>query len=168
MQLVHSDTSIELADVVEEPATQIRLPRQLDINGQTYRLLGFGPRSVTFLSIKVYVVGLYVPANLQIDHQTPPVSLAQTVPALLYIAPTRGTGAAHLRDGFVRSLTAYMKQLPVEGMSPEIVADQQQHMLTDIDAFKALFPKANIAKGAVLLLEQTTKGLRLTFDGNQS
>ena len=160
---------------------------------QEYQLIGLGIRTVSFLSIQVYVVGMYIAvsdiATLQerlIRTQDPvattlvPGEKGKLREALLdavksediwnevlkdgkirtvfRIAPTRNTDFSHLKDGFLRQLTA---------KSQHFAANRNDQSFSDeafgqsVDQFKALFssaPRKTLPKGEVLLLSRDAKG----------
>jgi hypothetical protein len=168
-----------------------------------YQLLGLGIRTVSFLGIQVYVVGLYVAspdiARLQerlirtIDPVattlvpgekdklrqvlTDPVKGEEVWNALLKdagirtafrIVPTRNTDFMHMRDGFVRGVTA-------RAGSPLIVQDEgfdpQGTFGRSLNEFKAVFGGGSRKKlpfGQTLLLERGAEGaLRVVFEDQQ-
>ncbi|ORZ34046.1 chalcone-flavanone isomerase-domain-containing protein [Catenaria anguillulae PL171] len=161
-------------DTVVDPATGASLPRVLSVPASgnaasfDFQLVGYGARQVTFLSINVYSVGIYVPkghfakfasnctsssdCNLE-------ASLAQTTtPLAIYLVPARNSSAAHLRDGFVRTfMTAIAKA------GPE--ADREK-MLDDVNKFKAVFPTAAVEKGhKFVFVYLPARGLRIMHQG---
>lgn len=70
--------------------------------------------------------------------------------------PTRNTDLAHLRDGFVRAISARQKlALKTMALGPE----QSDAVSESITTFKNFFPNSSVAKGQELLLVRT-------FDGN--
>ncbi|PWW75026.1 chalcone isomerase [Tuber magnatum] len=121
-------------------------PKHLRIEDKEYTLIGLGIRTVSFLGIQVYVVGLYVSTSdlptlstHLLQHAAPSVATSTTVSerdslrtlllspehneriftallqnshvsTALRIVPTRNTGFSHLRDGWVRSITARAKR----------------------------------------------------------
>ncbi|KAI9178956.1 hypothetical protein H9P43_005618 [Blastocladiella emersonii ATCC 22665] len=145
---------------VVDPSTSASLPTKLTLpSGASYRLVGLGARQVTFLSINVYTVGIYVPdtpagRSAGAEAREDPASLL-TSPAtasdlVLYLTPARNTSAAHLRDGFVRAL--------MDAVHREQDETVRAAMLDDVNAFKAAFPKANVEKGQVFLFRRTGAG----------
>jgi len=160
---------------------------------QDYQLIGLGIRTVSFLSIQVYVVGMYIAvpdiATLQerlIRTQDPvattlvPGEKGKLREALLdavksediwnevlkdgnirtvfRIAPTRNTDFSHLKDGFLRQITA---------KSQHFAANRNDQSFSDeafgqsVDQFKVLFssaPRKTLPKGEVLLLSRDAKG----------
>jgi hypothetical protein len=203
--------------------TTIRLPAASEINnkqtgdelstsdGDEYQLLGLGIRTVSFLSIQVYVVGLYVAkaditelqrrlihtavhpptsdvtavSGVGVDAATslvPPER--QQLKALLLdadrgdaawtallkepgirtafrIVPTRNTDFMHLRDGWVRGITARAQQkkaLPGTAAAGEF---QDAEFGTAMNDFKAVFgggQRKNVPKGQTLVLLRGAQG----------
>jgi hypothetical protein len=73
--------------------------------------------------------------------------------------PTRPTGAAHLRDGFTRSLLQLMRE-----QAKDLSEDDERHILEAIQDFKAKFPKAKVNKGDEFIFTRTAKGsLQIEF-----
>lgn len=171
--------------------------------GEEYQLLGLGIRTVSFLSIQVYVVGLYVAKNDITELQTrlirtaihPPTdseapitgagadAATSLVPperqqlkellldaergdaawsAILKddgirtafrIVPTRNTDFMHLRDGWVRGITARAKAKAGE------FADEA--FGTSMNDFKAVFGAGkgkSVPKGQTLVLMRDQRG----------
>ncbi|OKO93812.1 Altered inheritance of mitochondria protein 18, mitochondrial [Penicillium subrubescens] len=203
--------------------TTIRLPAASEIDnkqtgdelstsdGDEYQLLGLGIRTVSFLSIQVYVVGLYVaksditelqrrlintaihpPTNditavsgVGVDAATSlvPPERQQLKDLLLdaergdaawtalikdngirtafRIVPTRNTDFMHLRDGWVRGITARAQQkkpLPGAAAPGEF---QDAEFGTAMNDFKAVFgggQRKNVPKGQTLVLLRGAQG----------
>lgn len=152
---------------------------------EEYHLLGLGIRTVSFLSIQVYVVGLYVAHNDLSKLQEAMVRAAASpgattlvegekdalkhtltdsigsekiwgeilsqngIKSVLRIVPTRSTDFGHLRDGWVRGITARSKgaDFADEGFK------------TAVGDFKALFGGRKLAKGKSLLLGRGSNGI---------
>jgi hypothetical protein len=147
-----------------------------------YQLLGLGIRTVSFLRIQVYVAGLYVatedlPALLgTLGTQSPPNTPPHALRALLLdadksdevwsrvlkaggfrtlwrIVPTRSTDFMHLRDGWVRGITARSRAAagPDEFDGEEFRAA--------VGRFKALFAaRKTLPRGRTLLLMRDERG----------
>jgi hypothetical protein len=171
--------------------------------GEEYQLLGLGIRTVSFLSVQVYVVGLYVAKNditeLQSrllrtaihppnDSEAPITGTGANVATSLVpperqqlkellldaersdaawsailkddgirtafrIVPTRNTDFMHLRDGWVRSITARAKAKAGE------FADEA--FGTSMNDFKAVFGAGkgkSVPKGQTLVLMRDQRG----------
>ena len=164
---------------------------------EEYQLIGLGIRTVSILSIQVYVVGMYIAVSdiavLQqrlINAVVPPSeSVATTlVPGekdqlrqllldpdrgeeiwneilkdgqlrtAFRIVPTRNTDFMHLRDGFVRGITA---------RSAHFASDKNDHSFQDesfgvaVNNFKSAFggsARRKLPKGEILLLVRDGKG----------
>ena len=183
-------------------------------DGEEYQLLGLGIRSVSFLSIQVYVVGLYVAKSDITELQQrlvrtaihPPVAASDDAAAVsgvgaesatslvpperqqlkellmdpehgdaawttilkengirtaFRIVPTRNTDFMHLRDGWVRGITARAKaSKPVPGYT-EPAEFQDVAFGTAMNDFKAVFgggQRKNVPKGQTLLLLRDSHG----------
>ncbi|KAF3393982.1 Altered inheritance of mitochondria protein 18 [Penicillium rolfsii] len=203
--------------------TTIRLPAASEIDnkqtgdelstsdGDEYQLLGLGIRTVSFLSIQVYVVGLYVAKsditelqrrliNTAIHPPTNDVTAVSGVGAdaatslvpperqqlkdllldaergdaawtalikdngirtAFRIVPTRNTDFMHLRDGWVRGITARAQQkkpLPGAAAPGEF---QDAEFGTAMNDFKAVFgggQRKNVPKGQTLVLLRGAQG----------
>ncbi|MCJ1315696.1 Altered inheritance of mitochondria protein 18 mitochondrial [Xylographa vitiligo] len=157
---------------------------------EPYRLVGLGIRTVSFLSIQVYVVGLYIAsadvATLQarLVRAAASTEAASTLVAgekealrhalldpvrseevwdgvlkeggirsVLRIVPTRNTDFAHLRDGWVRGITA-RSQRPAGGERFE-----DEGFGEAVGRFKGLFGRGGVPKGKALLLERRGDGV---------
>jgi hypothetical protein len=165
---------------------------------EEYTLLGLGIRTVSFLSIQVYVVGLYIQtsslASLQANliRSVNPIASAlipgekeQLKQSLLdgeesqkmwnslltdkashlnmavRVVPTRSTDFGHLRDGWVRGITAKTQALSAAG-STEFNDDSFGAAMKE---FKALLGgKGKAPKDSVVLLQRDASGaLTLLF-----
>lgn len=151
---------------------------------EEYQLIGLGIRTVSFLRIQVYVVGLYVArsdlsklqAGMVRAIATPGATtlvegekdtLKQTllegtgsgkvwseilkhesIKSALRIVPTRGTDFGHLRDGWVRGITARSK-------APEF---DNEAFKTAVGEFKKIFGGRKLGKGKALLLGRGSDG----------
>ncbi|KAJ5364225.1 uncharacterized protein N7496_009938 [Penicillium cataractarum] len=202
--------------------TTIRLPAASEIDnkqsgdelstsgGDEYQLLGLGIRTVSFLSIQVYVVGLYVAksditelqrrlihtavhpptddttaiSGVGVDAATSlvPPERQQLKELLLdadrgdaawtalikedgirtafRIVPTRNTDFMHLRDGWVRGITARAQQ---KKALPGTAAGEFQdaEFGTAMNDFKAVFgggQRKNVPKGQTLVLLRGAQG----------
>lgn len=155
-----------------------------------YQLVGLGIRTVSFLRVQVYVVGLYIHkddiAALQAGLVRAMDPVATTLVAgekdrlrerlldpeegaalwdgllrcaglrtALRIVPTRNTDFAHLRDGWVRGITAKTREAAQKG-NVEYEEDEFGAAMQD---FKALLGgKGKAPKGSCLLLTRDEKG----------
>jgi len=163
-----------------------------------YQLLGLGIRTVSFLGIQVYVVGMYIAtddiASFQehlIRRIAPQAStlvagekeelkkvlydaergeevwsavLKETgARTLLRIVPTRNTDFHHLRDAWVRQITA-RAQLP--GYKGEY---SDESFGVSMNQFKALFNRGSVPKQKELLLSRDRKGkLAVWYDDGKN
>ncbi|KAI9679873.1 MAG: Altered inheritance of mitochondria protein 18 mitochondrial [Caeruleum heppii] len=157
-----------------------------------YQLMGLGIRTVSFLGIQVYVVGLYVAtqdvADLQqaLVRKIDPIAttLIKTekdrlrdlllepeqgeaiwadiikntgVRTAIRIVPTRNTDFQHLRDGWVRGVTARTQKASRAG-DQEFEDDRFGQAMQD---FKGIFSggsRKNVPKGKTLILMRGSKG----------
>lgn len=160
---------------------------------QEYCLVGLGIRTVSFLGIQVYVVGLYVALSdidtLQERLIRTQDSVATTlvrnekdklktallsadeseeiwnavlkdgaIRSVFRIVPTRNTDFAHLKDGFLRQLTAKTQHFAAHKNDQSFSDESFGASMND---FKALFnasPRKQLPKGEVLLLTRDVKG----------
>ncbi|KAI9223225.1 chalcone isomerase [Blastocladiella britannica] len=147
--------------------------------------VGHGPRQVTFLSINVYTIALYIPdtpaarAALAAACSDSAASLDRlaTDPAtrdlVLYLTPARATTAAHLRDGFVRTfMDAVSRATGAAAVKAGTIAAAdavatRDRMLSDIDRFKTEFPPSAVDKGHVYLFRRPagSEGLEISLHG---
>ena len=163
------DTSIILRSVQETPkvAKTDNFPEVLEVEGfpEKFRLIAWGVRTVSFLRVQVYNVGLYIPESQYAVLPTyslsdagadpwPAMIRIYSHPLLLRIIPVRNTDYAHLRDGFVRSTQSRLTKYPDEDQRKALVEDS-------VTMFKALFPKSKMKKGEVLSIVQRGPELRL-------
>jgi Chalcone isomerase like len=134
------------------------------VEGKKFRLVAWGVRTVSFLRVQVYNVGLYIPESeyavlptwsLTADGE-PWTSLVRiySYPLILRIIPVRNTDYAHLRDGFVKSTVSRLKKYD-EGDTRKDLVDES------VVKFKALFPKGKLRKGEVLSIMQQGPELKL-------
>lgn len=161
-----------------------------------YQLLGLGIRTVSFLGIEVYVVGLYIAtddiAALQqaLIRRIDPIAttlvagekgklreklldavegeqiwneiLRDThVRTLVRIVPTKDTDFGHLRDAWVRSLTARAKNTEEFG---------DERFGKSVNEFKTLFLKGRVPKRKEMLLARNQQGALAVWydDGKQA
>ena len=179
---------------------------------QEYNLLGLGIRTVSFLRIQVYVVGLYVAKSDMPELQKllvrtairPPgqektktnsfIADAATslvpgerqqlkellldaeqsneawnailkktedegVRTALRIVPTRNTDFMHLRDGWVRGITARATAAAQKAQNPEF---QDESFGTALNDFKSMFGgglRKSVPKGQALVLHRNAHGV---------
>ena len=198
-------------------STSPALPAGTGAIEHEYQLLGLGIRTVSFLSIQVYVVGLYIAtpdiAALQsrLVRRVAGTETASTlvpsekeqlkrmlldgemseevwdavlreggIRSVIRIVPTRNTDFAHLRDGWVRGITARSQErarraavapaapvpapTPATALGEEITRESYDDMGFGqaIGTFKAVFAGAGrkgVDKGKVLMLERDARGV---------
>ncbi|CAG8784078.1 15743_t:CDS:2, partial [Acaulospora morrowiae] len=113
-------------ETTEEPKSKVHIPNQINLyNGARARLVGLGIRTLSFLQMKVYVIGMYISEDgieilknwkgydkekfLSIDDESLAYELlSRPVDIAIRIEPVRNTNGQHLRDGFARALTNRM------------------------------------------------------------
>ncbi|KAF7937218.1 uncharacterized protein EAE98_001532 [Botrytis deweyae] len=153
---------------------------------EPYQLLGLGIRTVSFLHIQVYVLGLYISPSSIPTLQTSLLQLAAPngastlvanekdalkamlldparseeiwsailkhpeIKSIVRIVPTRNTDFHHLRDAWVRSLTARAQK------NREEFGDEAFGKA--VGEFKALFNRGSVPKGRELLLSRDESG----------
>lgn len=158
-----------------------------------YQLVGLGIRTVSFLSIQVYVVGYYVAvpdiAALQerLIRTVDPVATTLVpgekgkleqmlldpdrgeeiwndilkeggIRTAFRIVPTRNTDIMHMRDGFVRGITARSSHFTSEKKDPSFSDESFGQGMND---FKTVFGGGStkkIPKGETLLLNRDAQG----------
>ncbi|RDW71191.1 hypothetical protein BP6252_07754 [Coleophoma cylindrospora] len=170
--------------------------RQDDPGMVEYQLMGLGIRTVSFLGVQVYVVGMYIATediavlqkvlirkidptattlvagekeklrDLLLDPVTGEEVWSQIlkesgVRTLVRIVPTRNTDFHHLRDAWVRSITA-RAQRNKEEFGDEAFGAAVSH-------FKTLFNRGSVPKQKELLLLRDVKGkLAVWYDDGKS
>jgi hypothetical protein len=208
----HFPSTIKLPKSID--ASSLEPGQELPISSESeeeYQLLGLGIRTVSFLSIQVYVVGLYIAksdiATLQqrlVHTAVEPVSenAAQsgaiaatslvsterdTLKKLLLdpekgddvwgsilkegnlrtairIVPVRNTDFMHLRDGWVRAMTARAQKANTKAkeLVPARPSEFQDESFGEaVNEFKAVFGRGtrkSVPKGQVLLLLRDQHG----------
>ncbi|TID24042.1 chalcone-flavanone isomerase [Venturia nashicola] len=188
LELVETGTST----IPHFPKT-INLPSTSNNKDDTeYTLLGLGIRTVSFLSIQVYVVGFYIQTSSlntlqsKLTKRINPLASSlvstekQQLRSLLLdgdssyelwdeilsdkelnlktafrVVPTRNTDFGHLRDGFVRGITARTQVAKAKGTSPF----EDESFGVAMKEFKALMQgKGSAPTGSVLLLTRDGDG----------
>ncbi|KAK7952964.1 hypothetical protein PG988_013658 [Apiospora saccharicola] len=171
-------------------------PTKVNMGGVEYTLVGLGMRTVSFLSIQVYLVGYYVATSdvaalqqrlMREIHPTAttlvpsekdelrrrlldPVEgdkiwqglLREVKPRSLFrIVPVRDTDFHHLRDGFVRAITARSN----EG-GPEYKEDSFGEAMR---SFRDIFNRGKVPKAGELIMARDERGrLTVVFDDSKS
>ncbi|RIA93233.1 chalcone-flavanone isomerase-domain-containing protein [Glomus cerebriforme] len=161
----------------EEPESRARIPTYITLHDETKaRLIGLGIRTVSFLKIKVYVVGMYISENdidvlrkwngyekdkfmSEKDESMALSILDLPIVMTIRIEPVRNTNGHHLRDGFSRAITHRMQD---GHMSEEDAED----VLKAIKELKAYFPKSVVKAGTALILTKERNGtLNIEYEG---
>ena len=176
------------------PAGTTPVPDPDTPSGTEYQLLGLGIRTVSLLSIQVYVVGLYVAspdiAKLQerLIRTIDPVATTLVpgekqklrevlldpekshevwnellkhgeIRTAFKIVPTRNTDFMHMRDGFVRGITARASS-PIIAEAPEFTGNNTFGQ--SMNDFKAVFgggSRKKIPYGQTLWLLRNAEGV---------
>ncbi|TIA90826.1 hypothetical protein E3P99_01411 [Wallemia hederae] len=164
--------------------TGVSFPNQLDnvYDSGVLKLLGLGVRTVSFLRVRVYSLGIYAEESAQralsaVENVKQKLNTASSQSDELVgeklmekvisspytfavrIVPVRNTDFGHLRDGFVRAVQARMK-------TAQLGAEESQQVNESLQAFKAYFPASKVPKGDELTLTKTRKGdLVLSYNG---
>ena len=168
-------------------------PSNLSLDNQEYQLVGLGVRTVSFLGIQVYVVGMYVAlsdiAILQesLIRTLDPVATTLVrnekvklkellldpergeeiwnsvlkdgkIRTALRIVPTRNTDFMHLRDGWVRGITAKTQKSPVVKDDPAFSDESFGQAVNDFKAIWGGGSRKNVPKGETLLLTRDARG----------
>ena len=200
------DTSLEVEQIPTGTSTIPTFPKTIHLSSvappagstifsadeQEYQLIGLGIRTVSFLGIQVYVVGLYIAipdiAALQqrLVRVIDPVA-STLVPneksklrdilldpergeevwnsvlqdggirSALRIVPTRNTDFMHLRDGWVRGITARTQSFAAKG----VTAFSDETFGASLTEFKQIWgggPRKNVPKGETLVLTRDGVG----------
>ncbi|KAL9937545.1 hypothetical protein V8E36_003954 [Tilletia maclaganii] len=152
----------------KDPATGTELPETLPLplslgsssgsGAGPLGLIGLGVRTVSFLSVRVYVAGVYADLaalerskgdlrGLESAEAIVQALLDAGVPFVVRIVPVRSTDFNHLRDGFTRSVQARLKAArKAQKLTPE--ADEQ--LALSLQSLKSLFPPSKLPKGESL------------------
>ncbi|RHZ56720.1 hypothetical protein CDV55_100148 [Aspergillus turcosus] len=215
----HFPSTIRLPRSVEDPSLKPGedIPAGPGVEEDEYQLLGLGIRTVSFLQIQVYVVGLYVakadiselqhrlvrtavnpPGRDSVISNTPGATSATSlVPTerqelkqllldpeigeaawneivkadglrtVIRIVPTRNTDFLHMRDGFVRGITARAQRANAKAKEGGAAAAAGAGEFEDesfgaaMNEFKSLFGGGkgkSVPKGQTLLLVRNARG----------
>ncbi|KAI2465137.1 chalcone isomerase [Annulohypoxylon bovei var. microspora] len=166
------------------------------VSGVEYTLVGLGVRTVSFLSIQVYMVGYYIATQdiaaiqSRLIKKINPIAttlvsnekdelrealldpergeklwneiLQEVKPRSLFrVVPTRDTDFHHLRDGFVRAITA-RSQSNSSGYGDEAFGEAMKE-------FRSLFNRGKVPKKREMLLVRDAAGqLTITFDDGKT
>ncbi|KAF8559343.1 hypothetical protein OG21DRAFT_1503250 [Imleria badia] len=140
-------------DVVVDPATSVEFPKQLRVPSKfpqlPLSLLGVGVRTVSFLGINVYSVGFYADlTKLKIPISASPEEkinyIVRNTSCALRIVPIRHTSYTHLRDGFMRALTARLQLAKSRGT---LSAETENTVQSPLRKLKSIFPNTKLSKG---------------------
>ena len=183
----HFPRVLDFYDESAEKGTTSLGPGLSDDRLVEYQLVGLGIRTVSFLGIQVYVVGMYIATDDIAAFQEKLIRtidpIASTLVAgekeklrdklvsaeegekvwssvlkesgartLLRIVPTRNTDFHHLRDGWVRGITA---RALAQGNESEY---KDESFGVAMGEFKALFNRGSVPKQKELLLSRDGSG----------
>lgn len=198
--LAHDGKTGEDIELVETGTSTIpHFPKTINLPSTTnnkddteYTLLGLGIRTVSFLSIQVYVVGFYIQTSSLSTLQRKLIKRVNPLASSLVstekeelrsllldgdssyelwdeiladkdlnlktafrVVPTRNTDFGHLRDGFVRGITARTQVAKAKGNSPF----EDESFGAAMKDFKALMQgKGSAPTGSVLILTRDGDG----------
>ncbi|KAK9478348.1 chalcone-flavanone isomerase-domain-containing protein [Lipomyces japonicus] len=163
-----------------KPDTSVEpFSRTIVIDDKKYALLGLGVRTVSFLKIHVYAVGVYV-AEDDLDKLISVVKndskdgdvrnalfesnsilieslLEHNIKIGLRIVPVRNTDFSHLRDGFIRSINQTLK---IKGSySADVDASEGVTQLRSLFSRKKSVPK----NGELLLVKNDQGELQCSY-----
>ncbi|KAF5312863.1 hypothetical protein D9619_003389 [Psilocybe cf. subviscida] len=156
-QTIYCDVPV-VAEVAEEtvvdPATSIAFPKVMRIPATIkippMELVGLGVRTVSFLGVKVYSVGFYADLNnpnIKITEGMSPEEKIQEIvrntSCVIRIVPTRNTSYTHLRDAWVRALSARIAVASKEEALSEQTAIK---VSASMRLLKSLFPNSPLKK----------------------
>ncbi|RHZ89450.1 hypothetical protein Glove_14g57 [Diversispora epigaea] len=170
-------------ETTEEPESKIKIPNYITLYNETRaRLVGLGIRTVSFLKLRVYIIGMYISKDdiellrnwngwnkekfLSADNDNNDNNslayelLSQPVVIALRIEPVRNTNGQHLRDGFTRTLTNRLQN------EHHLNESEIEQILEAIKEFKSKFPKTSIKAGTSMILTKQKDGnLRMEYEG---
>ncbi|KAI8082480.1 chalcone-flavanone isomerase-domain-containing protein [Gilbertella persicaria] len=164
------------AGSVEDPTTKLSFPIFLNTNNEWKRLIGLGVRTVTFLKMNVYVLGMYMKnddiealkakkgwKNVDKEQFLEKSELAeellnQPYDVSIRLVPVRATSTQHLRDGFLRLLMQRMKD-------QSLTEDEEREILRAMQEFKSNFVSMNVKKDSEFIFTKTQDGLRISYEG---
>ncbi|CEG83152.1 Putative Chalcone-flavanone isomerase [Rhizopus microsporus] len=168
------------AGTVEDPASKLSFPIFLNTgNSEWKKLVGLGVRTVTFLQMHVYVLGLYMKTddieslkNLDgfkefdrqkfLENEKMANNLVdQPYDISIRLVPVRATNTQHLRDGFVR---LFMQRLKAQSLTE----DEEREVLKAIQDFKSKFVNMNVKKQTEFIFTKTKEGgLKIVYEGKE-
>eukprot|EP00842_Homolaphlyctis_polyrhiza_P006981 jgi/Hompol1/872/HPOL_004035-RA len=173
------------------PVTNTPVPKHIVLHSdgaakRFHDLLGCGVRQVTFLSISVYTAAIYIDESIRkrisessrwnqefdaekltkVGHPEGKWfvrDLAEWEGEIsVRVDPVRNTDGPHLRNGFVRFLTARLREEEAS-MSEQ----ERKSFMYALDSFRQKFPAGTVRTGQSLIFTRTadTKSIRVEFDG---
>ncbi|KAI8975387.1 chalcone-flavanone isomerase-domain-containing protein [Mycotypha africana] len=164
-------------EVVEDPATKLLFPVYLETDSVKKQLIGLGVRTVSFMNMNVYVVGMYmVPGDISQlaklskwknfdkskileSDECAEEFLEQPFDLTIRLVPSRSTNTQHLRDGFVRILTQRMRD-------QDLTEDEEKVILKAIQEFKSNFVSMRVKKDSEFIFTKTREGgLKMIYEG---
>lgn len=180
--LLNNQTNFATADVLSKIKTPDnteyfevtgkvnKFPSEYSLDGEKYTLLGSGVRSVSFLGINVYAVGMYIAEkdlpkvkqvldgyteeqllNPETGGELISLLLSAGVKLDIRIVPVRNTDCGHLRDGIVRKIMQHPR-FKEEG--------NNEHFGSGLQELKQAFGrKMSIPKNKVLHMTRDADGV---------
>ncbi|KAJ3049606.1 hypothetical protein HK097_009425 [Rhizophlyctis rosea] len=185
-------TPLDASNSIEEPITKLPVPKTLtQTYGQppkrlTLSLIGLGVRQVTFINFNAYTIGFYLSpttcsriqksfkwrSDFSAKHlldgdQQGEYFVRDLVrgegEVAIRIDPTRNTDGPHLRNGFMRFLTARLAK-----EDDELSEVEKTAILEAFDSLRAKFPAGRVAPGQAFVFTKTQDGgLRVEFEGEE-
>ena len=152
----NADKSVHVKD---EISPEYCIPVSLQVASTPLRLVGFGTRSVTFLSFHVYSIAFYNKTGLKCEVVT---DLVNDDPIAIRLRPTRPTNGSHLRKGFVK---LFQKRLQMDRhtLTAQEVVDVEKGM----QALDASFATGVVSRDVVFVFSKVGNTLRIEQDGSE-
>ena len=132
-------------------------------------MIGLGPRTVTFININVYVLGLYMrsedigelkklegwknfdKSKFLEDDTLAEELLDQPYDISIRLVPARSTNTQHLRDGFLRLFMSRLKD-------QSLTEDEERDIMGAIQEFKKNFINMKVKKDTEFIFTKTKDG----------
>ncbi|KAI5983514.1 hypothetical protein EDC04DRAFT_3098856 [Pisolithus marmoratus] len=137
-----------------DPGTSIAFPKTLRIPSKfplpKFSLVGVGTRTVSLFGFKEGSFCILVGVRSDPLRPTPAEKINHIVrntSCVIRIVPTRNTSYTHLRDGFVRALTA---RVQLEKSRGALTPETEFAIQSPLHKLKTLFPNAALTKGTPL------------------
>ncbi|KAI8976862.1 chalcone-flavanone isomerase-domain-containing protein [Pilobolus umbonatus] len=166
---------LDSPSTVTDPASNVSFPVYLSTDHK--RLIGLGVRTVSFLKMHVYIIGMYMRSEdlgelkkvkgwehfdkqeFLENRELADRLLDQPYDISIRIVSARNTNTQHLRDGFVRLLLQRMKD-------QKMTEEEERDVLKGIQEFKSNFPSMRVEKHTVFVFTKTSNGeLDMAYEG---